>query len=462
MQSKTNYLFYFYRYVQPVWYFNLQLPAHIPYWVDYRKLSPDQSRLIKYDEGYKSQQASLRDAAYQAWHKGIIILDNDYALKENFERLPIIDDYRFLRKYFHPIWSLYTLLVRLVTFKNPIREVWSFFKTISVSRSKIFENYHEHKPWNNFTSKLLERAPMVSVVIPTLNRYTYLHDVLLDLENQRFKNFEVIVVDQTDLFRADFYEGWNLRLKLIRQQEKALWLARNTAIEQAEGRLLLLFDDDSRVDPDWIEQHLKCLDYFQSDISAGVSLSVIGAKVPENYSYFRWSDQLDTGNVMLRREVFEKIGLFDRQFEKQRMGDGEFGLRALLAGFKNISNPYAKRIHLKVESGGLRQMGSWDGYRPTRFFAPRPIPSVLYLIRRYFGDSTAALDIAMKVGPSFMPFRFKRKPVLLFVAGIFSILLIPIIAMAVIKSWNLSSVMIKNGPNIKILKTDHQIFPSES
>lgn len=451
MQSKTNYLFYFYRYVQPVWYFNLRLPDHIPYWVDYRKLSTDHKQLIAYDTQFRSEQSGLRDAAYQAWHKGIIVQDNSYALTGDFERLPVADEYRFLRKYFHPIWSLYTLFIRLITFRNPVRELWSFFKSLKTSRVKIFTNYNKHESWDNFSSALVKEAPFVSVVIPTLNRYTYLHDVLVDLESQNYKNFEVIVVDQTDPIQAKFYEGRNLKLKLIQQQEKALWLARNTAIEQSGGKYLLLFDDDSRVDPDWIEQHLKCLDYFKCEISAGVSLSVVGAKVPDNYNYFRWSDQLDTGNVLLRREVFERIGLFDRQFEKQRMGDGEYGIRSLLAGYKSISNPHAKRVHLKVESGGLRQMGSWDGYRPTRFFAPRPIPSVLYLMRRYFGNASARLDMVIKVPSSILPLRHKRQPIVLLIATILSIFIIPILGFQVMKSWNLSSEMMSRGPQIKPL-----------
>ena len=72
-----------------------------------------------------------------------------------------------------------------------------------------------------------------------------------------------------------------------------------------------------------------------------------------------------------------------------RMGDGEFGYRAYINGFKNISNPKAPRIHLKVSSGGLREMGSWDGFRPTKWFAPKPVPSVLYFFSKYFPRETA-------------------------------------------------------------------------
>ena len=134
------------------------------------------------------------------------------------------------------------------------------------------------------------------------------------------------------------------------------------------------------------------------------------------------------------------------------MGDGEFGLRAYLAGFVGISNPYAKRIHLKVASGGLRQMGSWDGFRPTNLLAPRPIPSVLYLTRKYFGLRTCTLDLIIKVPPSISPLKYKRNTALLMLASLLSMFLLPLLFYQVMKSWHLSSKMLIEGPKIDILK----------
>ena len=165
-----------------------------------------------------------------------------------------------------------------------------------------------------------------------------------------------------------------------------------------------MFDDDSRVESDWIKNHIKCLDFFNADISSGVSISIVGARVPDNYSFFKYSEQLDTGNVLIKRNVFKAIGLFDIQYEKQRMGDGEYGLRAFLFGFKNISNPYAKRLHLKAGTGGLRQMGSWDGFRPKKWFSPRPIPSVLYQFRKYYGVKMTIYSLLKTVPPSIINF----------------------------------------------------------
>ena len=271
------------------------------------------------------------------------------------------------------------------------------------------------------------------------------------MEKQDYKNFELIVVDQSEPFEETFYDQFSLQLHVIHQKEKALWLARNTAIEKAKSDFLLLFDDDSRINKYWISNHLKCLSFFDADISSGVSISTIGAEVPLHYSFFKISSQLDTGNVLIKREVFRKLGLFDRQFEKQRMGDGEFGLRAYLEGYLNISNPYADRLHLKVATGGLRQMGSWDAFRPKNIFAPRPVPSVLYFLRRYFGKKRSLFALLKTVPPSIMPYRFKKNKSMMVLGSFISIVLFPVILIQVIRSWSLASKKIKEGSIIKKL-----------
>ena len=191
--------------------------------------------------------------------------------------------------------------------------------------------------------------------------------------------------------------------------------------------------------------HVKCLDYFNCPISSGTSISVIGAKIPESYSHFKISNQIDTGNVLIKKEVFKKIGLFDRQFEKQRMGDGEFGLRAYLAGYLNVSNPYAQRLHLKVETGGLRQMGSWDAMRPVKILAPRPIPSVVYLYRKYFGKSITRFALLKAIPPSLISYRFKNNPKMLLWGYVLTIILFPLVLFQVCKSWYFATKKIKEG-----------------
>ena len=444
--------------MQPIWYLNLQSKGSIPYWIDYRKLPVDEQVIINVDQSYVSEDAMLRDAGYQAWQKGIICTDRTKELTQPFSRLPIQDEYRFIRRYFNRLWSWYVLVIRLLTLRNPFVEVYSFFMTRNVKRVDIFKQIKKRNDYESFSSALVKEAPKVSIVIPTLNRQVYLQDVLDDLALQHYKNFEVIIVDQNETLDTAFYSGWPFTLHAIHQTEKALWLARNTAVQISEGEYVLLFDDDSRVAPDWIEQHLKCLDYFNCQLSAGVSISVVGAKVPVSYSHFRWADQLDTGNVMLKKEVFRKIGLFDRQFEKQRLGDGEFGLRSYLFGFESVSNPLAKRLHLKVSTGGLRQMGSWDGLRPTKFFAPRPIPSVNYLTRKYFGNKITFFTLLLSLPLSIVPYRYKNRPELFLISTLAIFFISPLLVFPVMKSWRISSRMLAEGSKIEKLNHNNHLI----
>lgn len=438
-------IFNFLKYLKPIWYFNLKPKRDFGYFPVIEKIESSNQNL-KTDDNYKSEEAKQRDLAWSYFQSGFISKENNEGLDIwQKSKIPVVDEYRFLNKNFHKAWVLYVLLIRLLSFKNPIVEISAFVKNRQVKRIDYSKNAFLFEDYDSFKSSLIQSNPLISVVIPTLNRYEYLKDVFKDLEKQTYKNFEVIVVDQTDNFKEEFYKGWNLDLKYWYQEEKALWKARNEAINSAKGNYILLYDDDSLVDENWIEEHLKCLDYFSADLSSGVSISVVGDEVPKHYSYFRWSDQLDTGNVLLKKSIFNEIGYFDRQFEKQRMGDGEFGLRAYLNGFKNISNPKAKRIHLKVSEGGLRQIGSWDGWRPKKLFGPRPVPSVLYLSRKYFGNSVSKFYILHSILPSLIPYKFKGNKLLKAISFLLIPFLLPLVCYQVFKSWSLSTEKLSKG-----------------
>ncbi len=445
-------IFNFFKYLSPVWYFNLEPKCDWQYFPNLDQIR-EVGLPLEIDQIYQSKDAQERDLAYRAFQIGYIT-QNQMGPGLNVWKsikMPIVDEYRFLRKNFHPLWVFYTLVIRLLSLHNPLREIKAYWQNRKTPRENYLQQAINYKEYDEFESTLLNEEPFVSIIIPTLNRYKYLKDVFRDLEKQTYTNFEVIVVDQTYPFDKTVYEGWKLTLRYWYQEEKALWRARNEAIQAAKGEYILLYDDDSRVDADWIEQHIKVLDFFGADLSSGVSISMVGAKVPAHYSYFRWSDQLDTGNVLLKKQVFREIGLFDRTFEKQRMGDGEFGLRAYLAGLKNVSNPKAKRLHLKVGSGGLRQMGSWDAFRPKKFWAPRPVPSVLYLYRKYFGNQLAIWALIKNVPPSVVPYIFKRSKILLVFGSIFSVLFFPLIIVQVFRSWRKASVMLESDLITKLL-----------
>lgn len=406
------------------------------------------------DERYETVAARLTDAGFAMCNRGALI-EADTTVLAYMQALPPItlhDEYTFIRKYWGTAWALYVYLLRMISFKNWIQETKSFFSTRHVRKQSLYSFPVTYPGYENFDSDLLKQQPLVAVIIPTLNRYAYLKDVLHDLEKQLYKNFEVVVVDQSDEYDENFYKEFQLQFTIIRQQEKKLWTARNNAIKKTSAALLLFFDDDSRVAPDWITEHIRCLDFFKADISAGVSLAVIGQKVSDSYNYFRWATQFDSGNAMVRRTVFQQIGLFDEQFNGMRMGDGEFGYRAYSHGYRSISNYKASRVHLKVSEGGLREMGSWDGFRPTKWFAPKPVPSVLYLYKKYLNKAFYRHAVLLGITLSNVSYRQKGKRNMLAWSMMLTIIKAPVLYIQYLRSLTIAKKMLSNNYEPEILE----------
>ncbi len=447
--------FLFIKYTQPAWKFNIKAVAPEFSACLYHPIILPLSTGVNLiaDENYETEVAQNADLAYRAFFKGCLVEATQQQATQinNLGKPSVKDEYIFIRKYWGKSWATYALLRRLLSFKNPVTEIIAYFKTSTIIKFPLHENPLQYESYQNYQSALIETKPLVSVIIPTLNRYTYLKDVMLDLEKQNYKNFDVIVVDQSNPFDADFYKQFNLRLNVIKQEEKLLWTARNRAVRESNADYLLFFDDDSRVEADWIEQHLKTIDFFKADISAGVSLAVVGGKVPPSYNYFRWADQFDSGNALVNRNIFNKIGLFDLQFNKQSMGDGEFGIRAYINGLKSISNPYAKRVHLKVSDGGLREIGHWDGFRPKKLLAPKPIPSVVYLYKKYYPKHLYKETILLGIMLSNVHYAKKRGNNMMAISVLLTIVKSPILAIQFFKSLKKANAMLGQGAKIEQL-----------
>tara|TARA_B100001250_G_scaffold413708_1_gene448741 strand:- start:5117 stop:6481 length:1365 start_codon:yes stop_codon:yes gene_type:complete len=444
----NNFPYQLLKFSKTIWYFHLSPYNGENYiWVDYNKLAYEEKSLINYDFRYSSRKISDLDASYQALVKGVMAQSSN---KINYNDIKVFpeDIYRFNRKYFNKIWLGVILFFRLLFLNNPLKELVAIYRTRSVEKQDVFNRHCVYNGYDRYNSKLVKANQLISIIIPTLNRYSPLKNLLYDLTKQIYSNFEVIIIDQSDPFNEFFYSEIRLNLNLIKQKKPALWEARNTGIISAKSNYLLFLDDDSRVAEDWLLQHIKCLDYFNADISSGVSLSLIGAKIPDNYTFFRWSDQLDTGNVLIKRSVFKICGLFDEQFEGMRMGDGEFGVRAYLNGFKNVSNCKSYRIHLKNNTGGLREIGHWDSFRSSSIFSPLPIPSVLYFWRKYWGDKSALLNCSIILPTSLTSYKNKNNLLSIIFSLILFIIFIPFLILRFIFSWKMASKMILDGSKI--------------
>lgn len=94
----------------------------------------------------------------------------------------------------------------------------------------------------------------VSVLICTYNREDMLVNTLKDVVAQKTDNVEIVVIDQTEKHTVDtenYLHEISPLIKLIKQ-EPSLTKARNRALREAKGNVLIFIDDDVRLSRDFI------------------------------------------------------------------------------------------------------------------------------------------------------------------------------------------------------------------
>ena len=95
---------------------------------------------------------------------------------------------------------------------------------------------------------------VISVIIPVYNGEMYICDICKSLEEQTYKNYEVIFVD--DGSTDGSYQTLNQLKKdhytIIHQENRGVSAARNTGIHIAKGQYIAFIDVDDTIHPEYL------------------------------------------------------------------------------------------------------------------------------------------------------------------------------------------------------------------
>ena len=246
--------------------------------------------------------------------------------------------------------------------------------------------------------------PIVSVVVATRNRETYLTDLLKSLARQSFRSFEVIIVDDSDrresrravaLVVRRFLK--DLKIKLLRNPSRlGIPSSLNRGLIAARGHIVAFTDDDCIVDKSWLENIVRWYRYPRVGGVGGRVVpvehdamwtpkrrrhpGVVGRvlRSGEVVSNFDLNvgpvlvDCLPGANMSFRRDLLLRAGGFSRAYEGNAYRfETDLSLRVKRLGYRIVFDPKAVVYHRRAPRGGARvgayEWNYWFGRNHTVF-----------------------------------------------------------------------------------------------
>ena len=202
-----------------------------------------------------------------------------------------------------------------------------------------------------------------SVIIPVYNRPEELEDLLVSLDNQNFKNFEVIIVEDgseiTSREKVNLFLD-KLEIQYLFKENTGPGLSRNYGAKYAKGDYLVFFDSDCII-PENYFNHVN--NFLQENLNTGAfggpdmahqNFTPVQKAISYSMTSFLTTGGIRGGkerldkfhprsfNMGISSEVFTKTGGFaDMRFGE----DVDFSLRIIKEGFETRLIPNAGVYH---------------------------------------------------------------------------------------------------------------------
>jgi GT2 family glycosyltransferase len=252
-----------------------------------------------------------------------------------------------------------------------------------------------------------DQQPAASIIIINWNGAAHLPVCLDALRAQTFRDFEVIVADNAshdeslELLARDYPE-----VKVVALSKNLGFTGGNNAgIRVARGEIIILLNNDTEVDPHWLEEivatfehhpeaglvasKMKLFDRRDTFHTAGDFYRLDG--MPGNrgvweidrgqYDREEYVFSACGGSAAYRKSMLDQIGLLDEDFFYS-CEDIDLAWRAQLAGWKCVYAPKAIVYHKLSATGGGATASFYDG-RNFIYVIAKDYPSSLW--KKYRG-----------------------------------------------------------------------------
>lgn len=221
--------------------------------------------------------------------------------------------------------------------------------------------------------------PKVSIVIPVLNKWIYTYHCLRFISKlQDSISFEVIVVDNGSSDETPKMLALMKGLRVIRNDSNMGFVeACNNGAEVSQGEYILFLNNDAMIMNGSLDSMGDLMAQDQKIGAVGAKLVYPDGRLQEaggvvwndglriawnfgkfddpgryEYNYVRETDYCSGACLMVRRDTFFRIGLFDAEFAPAYFEDTNLCFAMRKIGYKTVYQPKAVAIHYEGITAG--------------------------------------------------------------------------------------------------------------
>lgn len=159
----------------------------------------------------------------------------------------------------------------------------------------------------------------VSVVIPAYNRADFTVEAVQSVLNQSYPNIEIIVVDDgsTDDTYKKLSNYVGCEIEYLHHPNRGASYTRNRGIKYATGKYIAFLDCDDKYDQNKIAFSVNEMKRQEVDMIYNSAMLIdqegIAIKIYEPKRHNLLFRNSIMNSVMIKKEVFDKVGLFDEE-----------------------------------------------------------------------------------------------------------------------------------------------------
>jgi GT2 family glycosyltransferase/ubiquinone/menaquinone biosynthesis C-methylase UbiE len=218
--------------------------------------------------------------------------------------------------------------------------------------------------------------PLVSIIIPVFNQSIYTFNCLKSLKSISGIEYEVIVVDDASTDDTQEVLAKISGVKVVKNLENLGFIRScNRGAAESKAEFICFLNNDTKVLPNWMDSLLEVIRFDKTVGVVGSKLIYPDGRLQEaggiiwkdasgwnygrfdspdkpEYNYVREVDYCSGASLLVKAELFKKIGGFSEEFLPAYYEDTDlcFSIRQL--GYKVLYQPKSQLIHFEGISSG--------------------------------------------------------------------------------------------------------------